>query len=490
LAILNNHVIKSTVEVLHPRSLKYLSDSLQGLVRGRLWLQVLVGMLLGITVGVLIGPSVGWVSPSTASTASDWLALPGRLFLALIQMMVIPLVFASIIRGLAATEDLEQLKRIGLRVVLFFIFTTALAIVIGLTLANLIQPGQYVDSQALHATLGAAPTVDATTTQGAVFNDLPRKIVTLLPSNPLSSMVESNMLQVVIFAMVIGVALVMMAPAQAKPLLDLMGSLQEVSMTVVRWAMLLAPFAVFGLLVQLTAKLGLDALLGMAVYVGTVLLGLLSMFCVYLLVIGMLARMSPRAFINSVKDVLLLAFSTSSSAAVMPLSIKTAEEKLGVRPSVSQFVIPLGATINMNGTALYQGVAAMFLAQVFGIEVGLGGMALIVITAVGASIGSPATPGVGIVILAMVLNTVGIPASGIALIMGVDRILDMSRTAINVSGDLVTAKLMDSWVGSSLSHHEERRAEQQREAIRQRTGEDVITNAPREQSSAAQTENP
>lgn len=477
MAILNNSALKTTIGVLHPRSLKHLSDSLQGLVRGRLWLQVLVGMGLGILTGILIGPSVGWVSPGTAATASDWLALPGRLFLALIQMMVIPLVFASIIRGLAATEDLEQLKKIGLRVVLFFIFTTALAIVVGLSLANLIQPGQYVDSQALQATLSTAPVIDAAPTNAAVFDDLPRKIVTLLPSNPLSSMVESNMLQVVIFAMVIGVALVMMTPIQAKPLLDLMGSLQEVCMTVVRWAMLLAPFAVFGLLVQLTAKLGLDALLGMAVYVGTVLLGLLAMFCVYLLVIALTAQISPLTFLSSVKEVLLLAFSTSSSAAVMPLSIKTAEEKLGVRPSVSQFVIPLGATINMNGTALYQGVAAMFLAQVYGIDVGLSGMALIVITAVGASIGSPATPGVGIVILAMVLNTVGIPASGIALIMGVDRILDMSRTAINVSGDLVTAKLMDSWVGSSLSHHEEQLAEQQREQIRLQTGEDVLTNS-------------
>ena len=474
MALINNHVVQTTIGALHPRSLKYLSDSLQGLIRGRLWLQVMVGMGLGILLGILIGPSVGWVDPATANTASDWLALPGRLFLALIQMMVIPLVFASIIRGLAATEDLEQLKKIGLRVVLFFIFTTALAIVIGLTLANLIHPGQYVDSQALQATLSAPPPVEPGAVQSAVFDDLPKKIVTLLPSNPLSSMVESNMLQVVIFAMVIGLALVMMTPAQAKPLLDLMGSLQEVCMTVVRWAMLLAPFAVFGLLVQLTAKLGLDALLGMAVYVGTVLLGLLCMFCVYLLIIAATARMGPAVFLSSVKEVLLLAFSTSSSAAVMPLSIKVAEEKLNVRPSVSQFVIPLGATINMNGTALYQGVAAMFLAQVYGIEVSLGGMALIVITAVGASIGSPATPGVGIVILAMVLNTVGIPAAGIALIMGVDRILDMSRTAINVSGDLVTAKLMDTWVGSRMSHHEARAAEQQMEEIRQKTGEDVL----------------
>jgi len=462
------------IDTLYPRSLKYLTRHLQAMVHGRLWLQVMIGMSLGIMIGVLIGPSVGLLDVGTAATLSDWLAFPGKLFLALIQMMVIPLVFASIIRGLAATEDLEQLRRIGLRVVLFFVVTTALAIIIGLLVASTIQPGLYVDSQALQGTVGQVPVVEASAAKGLNLNAIPQQLITLLPSNPLNSMVESNMLQVVIFAMVVGVALVMMAPNQARPLLDLMGSLQEVCMTVVRWAMVLAPFAVFGLMAQLTAKLGLNALMGMAVYIATVLLGLLLVFAVYLAIIFVVAKLTPKHFIVAVKDVLLLAFSTSSSAAVMPLSIKTAEEKLNVRPSVSQFVIPLGATINMNGTALYHGVATLFLAQVFGIDIGLGGMLLVVLTSVGASIGAPAAPGVGIVILAMVLSSVGIPAEGIALVMGVDRILDMSRTAINVSGDLVTAKLMDVWVGSKLSHGEEAAAEQNREQVRSQTGEDVL----------------
>ena len=463
------------LQSLQPRSLKSLNVYLQTLIRTRLWLQVLVGMALGIGVGIVLGPSVGWLAPQTAATVSDWLAFPGKLFLALIQMIVIPLVFASIIRGLAATEDLEQLRKIGIRVVLFFIATTALAIIIGLTVASVIKPGNFVDSQVLQNTLITSPVAaDPAPRDSINLKELPQKIITLLPANPLHSMVESNMLQVVIFAMVIGVALVMMVPAQAKPLLDLMGSLQEVCMMVVRWAMLLAPLAVFGLLAQITAKLGLGALLGMAVYVGTVLLGLLMMFVVYLVIIYLVARQKPLAFISSIREVLLLAFSTSSSAAVMPLSIKTAESALNVRPSVSQFVIPLGATINMNGTALYQGVAAIFLAQIYGIDISLGGMLLIVLTAVGASIGAPATPGVGIVILSMVLATVGIPAAGIALIMGVDRILDMSRTAINVSGDLVTAKLMDVWVGSKLGREREIAGEQKLEALREQTGEDVI----------------
>ena len=214
-------------------------------------------------------------------------------------------------------------------------------------------------------------------------------------------------------------------------------------MTIVRWAMWLAPFAVFGLLAQLVAKLGIDALLGMGVYVGTVLIGLLLVFVMHLTIVLVGARYSPIKFIKSIREVMLLAFSTSSCAAIMPYSIKVAEEKLGVRPSISQFVIPLAATTNMNGTALYQGVAAMFLAQVFGVQLGLNEMLLIILVAVGATIGSPSTPGVGIIILAMVLQSVGVPAAGIALIMGVDRILDMSRTAVNSAGDLVACVLME-----------------------------------------------
>jgi Na+/H+-dicarboxylate symporter len=219
-------------------------------------------------------------------------------------------------------------------------------------------------------------------------------------------------------------------------------------MTVVRWAMRLAPIAVFGLMARLTSQIGVDALISMAFYVATVLLGLMLMLIVYLVLLYAFVREAPFSFIRSTRELLLLAFSTSSSAAVMPLSIKTAEEALHVRPSIAQFVIPLGATINMTGTALYQGVAAMFLAQAYGIDIGIGGMLLVVAMAVGAAVGSPGTPGVGIVILAMVVTSVGIPAEGVALVMGVDRILDMSRTSVNVAGDVVAARLMDRWIGS------------------------------------------
>jgi len=434
------------LEVLNPRSLKHLNHYLASLVEGRLWLKVLIGMFAGLLAGVLLGPSMGLVEARTGALIGNWLALPGQLFLAVIQMIVVPLVVASVIRGLAASENLEQLRQLGLIVTSFFIVTTAIAAVIGLWIAGVLGPGEGL-AGTIEAAAGISAEAHNTPAIPGVA-DLPDALVGLLPGNPLSSMVHSEMLQVVLFSMIVGVALVSMPPVQSRPLLDLLGSLQQVCMTVVRWAMVLAPVAVFGLMARLTSQIGVDALVSMAFYVTTVLLGLILMLIVYLVLLFVFTRLTPGEFLRGTRELLLLAFSTSSSAAVMPLSIKTAEEALHVRPSIAQFVIPLGATINMTGTALYQGVAAMFLAQVYGIDIGPGGMLLVVAMAVGAAVGSPGTPGVGIVILAMVLTTVGIPAEGVALIMGVDRILDMCRTSVNVAGDVVAARLMERWVGT------------------------------------------
>jgi len=231
-----------------PVSLGQLSGYLSGLTRGRLWLQVLIGMVLGVLVGILLGPNVGWLAPEQSTITGNWLALPGQLFLLLIQMIVIPLVVASVIRGLAAGENLEQLRRMGLLAVIYFLLTTAAAIVIGLWIASIVQPGKFIDPDTVAsltdgkpsaAVTGDVPTLDP--------GQLPQLLLGVLPSNPLTSMVEGQMLQIVLFAIIVGVALVMMPPRQARPLLDLMASLQEVCMTVVRWAMWLAPWAVFGL---------------------------------------------------------------------------------------------------------------------------------------------------------------------------------------------------------------------------------------------------
>lgn len=468
--------MKQYLELIHPKPLTSLVQHLQGMIRGRLWLKILIAMVLGLATGVLLSPQTGLLDRQTAEIAGSWLAMPGNLFLGLIQMIVVPLIFASVIRGLASSDDLDQLKKIGIRLVFYFLLTTSIAIAIGLSVSIIIEPGNYIDSGYAEVSVDPEDLIaeNDDAPDSPDVGTLPDIVVNLIPENPLGSMVEREMLQVVLFAVIIGLALVAMPPRQAQPILSLMGSLQEVCMTVVRWAMYIAPLAVFGLLAQITIKVGLDALLGMAVYVGTVLLGLILMIVVYLLIVTLVARHNPWRFLSAVREVQLLAFSTSSSAAVMPLSMQTAEDKLGVRPSIAQFLIPLGASINMDGTALYQAAATVFLAQVFNIELGLPALLLILVTTVGASIGSPATPGVGIVILAMVLNSVGIPASGIALIIGVDRILDMSRTAVNVTGDLTACLVMDRWVGGKKTAEEERLEEAERDKQRACDGEDVI----------------
>lgn len=458
---------------IHPRSLARLNRHLIGLIQGKLWLKILIGMALGLLAGLIISPDTGLFTKNVAEIIGSWLAMPGNIFLGLIQMVVIPLVFASVIRGIASGEDVEYLKRMGTRLVGYFIVTTTVAIIIGIGITFLIQPGTFIDAD-LVPRVEVPEVVMEEPSERIGLEGFPDIVVQLLPENPLGAMVERQMLHVVLFAVFIGLALVSMPPKQAKPLLELMGSLQEVAMTVVRWAMLIAPLAVFGLIAQITILVGLDAMLGMAVYVGTVILGLLILLIFYLGLAKCIGKTSPGTFMGAAREVQLLAFSTSSSAAVMPLTIKTAEEKLKVRPSIAQFLIPLGTTINMDGTALYQGAATVFLAQVFGVDLSIPTLLLIVVTAVGASIGSPATPGVGIVILAMVLQSAGIPTSGIALILGVDRILDMSRTALNVSGDLTASLVLDRWVGGKQSFEEQKMEEELWEEKRQATGDEVI----------------
>jgi Na+/H+-dicarboxylate symporter len=430
-----------SVPITTDPSIGRLALRLSGFVRARLWLQVLVAMGIGIATGMAIGPTGGWLTPQLAQVVSNWLAIPGYLFLAMVQMIVIPLVVASIILGMTSSRDMQQLRSMGLRTGLFFLFTTVVAAVIGLVIALTVLPGSYLQVNELPV---AAVAASAEAVKPSLAT-LPTQLISIVPTNPLRASVDQNMLQVVVFAIFVGVALVTMDGKLAKPLVDLLGAVQEVSMVVVRWAMYLVPAAVFGLMTQLTARMGLDALLGMGVYVLTVLGALLLAFAFLMLVYALGRRRSPLTFLRGSRDVLLLAFSTSSSAAVMPLTIRTAETSLGVQQSVARFVIPLGTTINMAGTALYQVIATLFLAQVYHVDVGLSGLLLVVVLAVGASIGSPGTPGIGIVILSMMLGTVGIPAEGIALIIGVDRILDMSRTTLNVAGDLVAASVIDQY---------------------------------------------
>ena len=429
------------------RSLGELTGKLNRLIEGRLWLKVIIAMVLGIATGVLLGPGVGWVPPDAAKATVSWLALPGQVFLALVQMIVIPLVFASIVRGIAASGGGSELRALGLGGGAFFLVTTVIATAIGLALALTIDPGAYIDVSQLRAGLGAALQAPAGTPGLPATSDLPALLISLLPANPLDAMASGQMLQVILFAVIVGVALIGMPREKSDPLFHLLGSLLEVCMTVVSWAMRLAPIAVFGLMTRLVATVGFGVIAGMTVYVATVLLGLLVLMALYLVLVAAAGRHSPLSFLVGTRELLLLAFSTSSSAAVMPLSIETAEKRLAVRSTIARLLVPLGATVNMNGTALYQGVATVFLASAFGVPLDTSALLFVVAMAVVAAIGSPGTPGAGIVILAMLLEGVGIPAAGIALILGVDRLLDMSRTAVNVAGDMTACVVLERVLG-------------------------------------------
>jgi Na+/H+-dicarboxylate symporter len=421
---------------LFARSLIKLGDELNSLLRTRLWLQVIVAMALGIGTGILIGPTTGLVSPRLALLIGNWVALPGQLFLLAIQFVVIPLVVASVIRGICTGKESEDLGRLGAVTVSFFVATTIVAVLIGVTIALLVEPGSYIDGISVRSALaeGAVVAEPASIPDLAEF---PGVITALFPRDPLSSFVSGNMLQIVIAAAIIGIALLSMPVEQSRPLMDLLASIQAVCMVIVKWVLHFAPLAVFGLLAEITARVGIDTLIGTGIYVLVAIGGLATLFLIYLLIGWAASGITPAGFIGRTREVLLLAFSTSSSAAVMPLTLSTAEEKLEVPPFVARFVVPLGTTVNMGGTAIYQGIAAIFLAQVFGVEIGMAGILLIVVMATGAAIGSPGTPGVGIVILATILTSVGIPAAGIAIILGVDRPLDMLRTVVNVTGDMV-----------------------------------------------------
>lgn len=412
-----------------------LAKKLEVLVHGKLWLQVLVGIVLGFAIGIALGPDVQLVTPSTATLITEWLALPGYLFLQLIKMVLIPLIIASIIRGLGGTKDPEGLKKLGLKFAAYVVCTTVVATTIGITLARLIKPGTYV----------TLPTDPITTVRTPLavpdMADIPEKMVGIFPSNPLASATEGELLGVVIFAIMVGIALALQKNKTIEPLLLVTDGVLEVTMTIVRWAMMLAPLAVFGLTAQMASQTGIETIIGLGVYVGTVLLGLVLLLVFYVLLLLITKGIKPIWFLQKIAPAQLLAFSTSSSAAVLPLSFKVAQEQLKVDQHTTEIILPLGSTINMDGTALYQSIAIIFLAQMSGLDFTLIEYILLIGTLVLSSIGAPSTPGVGMAILAATAVSFGIPTAGIALVMGVDRILDMARTTINVTGDLAACLL-------------------------------------------------
>lgn len=409
-----------------------------------LWQQVLIGLLLGLGFGVLLSPELSTLSEEMRHTIVSWIAVPGHLFLALIKMIVLPLILVSVTLGVAAGK--ENLQILGPRVLFYFVCTTCVAITVGLLFVNFIEPGSYIAKDAVEnldvSKLNNAQPLWGDGVKGVIYG--------LVPSNPFAALTQGAMLQVVIFAAIMGAALAHLKRKESRIVIDVLEGVQDACMVVVGAVLKLAGLAVMGLIAEAVVKLGFASIFSMGAYMLTVAGGLFMMFVIYLLIATFIGGRHLTTYLRAIRDPLLLAFSTSSSAATMPVTLKTAEEKLQIKEEVRSFVIPLGTTINMDGTALYQAVATVFLAQVFGVELGFSEMLMILVTTVAASIGTPGTPGVGLVILATILDSVGVPASGIALIIGVDRLLDMLRTAVNVSGDLTAATVMNRWMKNKL----------------------------------------
>lgn len=381
-----------------------------------------------------------------------WIAPVGDLFMRLIKMVIVPLVFASLLVGVASLGDVRKLGRLGSRTLLLYLLTTACAVSIGLFAAHLWQPGSFVnekDREALVAQFEgqAGDKVDAAAAAPSAMDN----ILAIVPENPVDSMAGGNMLQIIFFAFVLGIALTLLKEERSRQVITFFDTVQHAMILIIHMVMKVAPFGVAALIAEVVGQSGLSILSALLVYALAVITGLAALaFFVYGGLVRAVARMPFLGFLKAARPAQLIAFSTSSSSATLPISMECAEENMGISRAVTSFVVPLGATVNMDGTALYQGVAAVFIAQVFGIDLSLGEQVGVVLTATAASIGAAGVPGAGMITLAMVLTAAGIPPVGVALILGVDRILDMFRTAVNVTGDLAVTAVMATAEGEKL----------------------------------------
>jgi Na+/H+-dicarboxylate symporter len=388
--------------------------------------KILLGMILGIVMGTILNNAAltGWVQ---TFFIDGLIEVGGRIFLASLKLMVVPMVFVSLVAGTASLEDLKKLGRLGSKTFGIYILTTAMAITLALSLALLTDPGKgfVIDTPATFEAKAAPSLVDT--------------ITNIFPSNPIESMARGEMLQIIVFAILFGIGMTM-SGGPGKRVLSVFNDLNEIIMKMVMLLIELAPYGVFCLLTKVFASQGFSAILPMAKYFFIVLLGLLlQVFLVYGSIIKIVGKLNPLTFFKKFSEVTIFAFSTASSNATLPVTMEVVEKKLGVHNSVASFTLPFGATINMDGTAIMQGVATVFVAQAYGIQLGFQGYLMVILTATLASIGTAGVPGVGLVMLAMVFNQVGLPVEGIGLIIGVDRLLDMTRTAVNVTGDAVVS---------------------------------------------------
>src|SRR3989339_1308955 len=379
----------------------------------------------------------------------------GKIFLNFLIMMVIPLVFASLSLGVAQIGDLKKLGRIGFKTIAYFFVVTTLAVTIGLTLVNLIRPGDYLPEETkvklLDSYKGQASEIK-TATENTEFGI--QTLVNIVPRNPIAAVAKPNpdMLALIFFSLMIGIALTVISKEKAEPLIKVLEGINDITIVIINMAMKLAPYGVFALIFSVTSRFGFDLLIALGMYVVTVLLGLaLHLFGVYPILIKVFAKLNPILFFRRVETVMLTAFSTSSSSATLPTTISVSKENLGIPSHITGFVLPLGATMNMNGTALFEGVTVLFLAQVFGIHLSLGVQLIVVLMSVLTAIGTAGVPSGSIPLLIMVLTMVNVPAEGIAIILGIDRVLDMCRTVPNVIGDITCAAYISRSEGFELN---------------------------------------
>ena len=390
------------------------------LARVPLWQQILVGLALGVVVGMLF------------KSLALALAPVGALFLNAIKMLIVPLVFVSLVAGITAMSDSAKLGRISVKTIAIYLLTTAFAVSIGLAFGTLFSPGEGMNM------------VASGSEEAKQAPSLVQILVGLVPTNPVMAFAEGNILQIIVFAIALGVSMNLIGE-KAAPVVKLFDSLAEVFYKLTDLVMRFAPIGVFALIAGVVASHGIEVLLPLAGVIGVIYLASIAhMLLIYGGLIGGLARLSPLRFFRGIAPALAVAFSTSSSSGTLPVSIECARKNLGVSQGVAGFVLPVGATINMDGTAIYQGVLALFIAQAFGIDLNAGQYLMIILTATLASVGTAGVPGAGLIMLGLVLTSVGLPLEGVALIAGIDRSLDMARTTVNVAGDLMTTTLVGS----------------------------------------------
>jgi Na+/H+-dicarboxylate symporter len=414
--------------------------------------KILIGMLAGVTFGFIM------LEVDGADFVASWIKPLGTIFVKLLKLIAVPLILASLIKGISDLKDISKFASIGLKTIIIYVLTTVIAISIGLILVNTLNPGDGVSTETIAKLTETY--ADNSSVQGKIAEASRQQasrpldfLVDMVPDNAFSALSNNKlMLQVIFLAMFLGISLLLVGEKSAKPLKDFFDSLNDVVLKMVDLIMLSAPYAVFALLANVVVSSGDPELLyALLFYSGVVVGGLALMICFYLVLVSVITKKNPLWFLKQISPAQLLAFSTSSSAATLPVTMERVEEHLGVDKEVSSFVLPVGATINMDGTSLYQAVAAVFIAQALDFDLTFADQLTIVLTALLASIGSAAVPGAGMVMLVIVLESVGFPADklaiGLALIFAVDRPLDMCRTMVNVTGDATVSMIVAKFEG-------------------------------------------